>query len=491
IDGLDAPFFGLTPQEASSLDPQQRLVLEVGWEALEDAGLPATRLAGSATGVYLGISSNDYGTRDTLVPETIDAYSRTGSSRAVAANRLSYFLDLRGPSVAIDTSCSSSLVALHLACQSLHTRETDLAVAGGVNVILSPAAGIAVSKSVAMAKDGRCKSFDRRADGIVRGEGCAMIVLKRLSDALADGDRISAVVRGSAVNQDGRSNGLTAPNPDAQVDVIERALSNAALKGHEISYVEAHGAGTPVGDSVEVHALKTALGADRATDTPCRIGSLKTNMGHLEAASGIAGVVKTILALTQECIPPHLHLTELNPKVALDATAFEIPREPTPWPAGARHRHAGISAFSVGGTNAHVILSEAPPIPAISPREAQVLDGVCLLPLSAAQPEALRARAKSYGEFLTRNDWQPASWLRELSYSASCRRTHHSRRAAVSANHLSRFEKHYIVSTTNSRVPRVIAPRAVRWRSSSVGPAQYRRPLRRPSVNAPQCFATR
>ncbi|HEY0987543.1 MAG TPA: beta-ketoacyl synthase N-terminal-like domain-containing protein, partial [Kofleriaceae bacterium] len=325
VDAFDAGLFGIAPREASAMDPQQRIVLECAWEALERAGYAPTALAGSPTGVFVGISNVDYMRLQVQHGTPVHAYVGTGNAPSVAANRLSYVLDLRGPSMAIDTACSSSLVAVHLACRSLRSRESSLALVAGVNLILSAELTRIFDEARMLAPDSRCKTFDARADGYVRGEGCAVMVLKRLSDAQRDGDRVLAVVRGTAVNQDGRSNGLTAPNGAAQRAVIRAALDDARVAPTDISYVEAHGTGTPLGDPIEVEALSDALAG-----AVCAIGSVKTNIGHLEAAAGIAGLMKVTLALGEGTIPPHLHLRTRNPRIALPQ-GFSIPSELTPW----------------------------------------------------------------------------------------------------------------------------------------------------------------
>jgi len=353
VDEFDPQFFGISPREAERIDPQQRLLLEVSWEALENAAIAPSKLAGSSTGVFVGLSSSDYSQIQCRQGLAADAYSGTGNAHSIAANRLSYTLDLHGPSLTVDTACSSSLVAVHLACQSLKQGECDRAIAAGVNLILSPELTETFSQAGMMAPNGRCKTFDASADGYVRGEGCGVIVLKRLSEAETEGDRILAVIRGSAINQDGRSNGLTAPNGRAQQAVIRQAIANAGVEPTEISYIEAHGTGTPLGDPIEVNALKAALGSE----TNCWFGSAKTNIGHLEAAAGIAGLIKVILSLQHREIPPHQFLKELNPHISLDSTSLEIPTQVQPWTA--KTRLAGVSSFGFGGTNAHVVVGES------------------------------------------------------------------------------------------------------------------------------------
>ena len=351
---FDARFFGISPREASMMDPQQRLLLETTWEALENAGERAERV--SDTGVFVALSNSDYGRMVMARRDEIDAYASTGSNFSVAAGRLSYFLGLRGPSLVVDSACSGSLVAVHLACQSLRGGECRAALAGGANLILSPDININFSKSRMMAADGRCKTFDARADGYVRGEGCAVVVLKRLSHAIADGNRVLAVIRGSAVNQDGSSGGLTVPNGPAQEAVIRRALAAARMKPSDVGYVEAHGTGTALGDPIEAHALAAVFREERSGDNPLVVGSLKTNFGHLEAAAGVAGLIKTVLALQHETIPAHLHFQSLNPHIDWGGMPVVIPTASRAWPRGAKARVAGVSSFGFSGTNAHVII---------------------------------------------------------------------------------------------------------------------------------------
>ncbi len=302
VDRFDPHFFGISPREAISMDPQQRLLLEVTWEALENAGQASAKLAGSRTGVFVGMVGSDYANLKMISGgiNDVDAYFGTGISRSVAAGRIAYTFGLHGPALAIDTACSSSLVAAHQACQSLRSKECEMAVAGGVNLILEPSGSISTSRGRMMSFDGRCKTFDAKADGYVRAEGCAMIVLKRLSDAQADGDHILAVIMGTAVNQDGRSNGLTAPNGKSQEAVIRAALNDAKLHPSEVTYVETHGTGTSLGDPIEVRALSAVFGDGHTADNPLMIGSVKTNVGHLEAAAGIVGLCKGCSVTTKQ-----------------------------------------------------------------------------------------------------------------------------------------------------------------------------------------------
>jgi acyl transferase domain-containing protein len=422
IDKFDPLFFRISSGEASAIDPQQRLLLEVSWEALENAGVKPDQLAGSQTGVFIGIWLYDY------YKLLINAPSRagTGIANSIAANRLSYVLDLRGPSLSVDTACSSSLVAVHTACQSLRTRDSNLALAGGVNVILSPDWTIALSQAGMMASDGRCKTFDATADGYVRGEGCGIVVLKRLADAEVDGDTILAVIRGSAVNQDGRSNGITAPNGLAQQAVIRQALTRANVSPNQIDYVEAHGTGTPLGDRTEVQSLVAVLGSGRSPDQPCFFGSVKANIGHLEAAAGIAGLIKATLCLQQGEIPPQLHLKELNPHLGLEKTPFVIPTSEHPWRSPVRPRFAGVNSFGYGGTNAHIVLEAAsPPVKTSSQGVSRPLHLLCL---SAKSEKALKELASRYETHLTDH---PHQLLADVCFTANTGRSHFDHRLAI------------------------------------------------------------
>jgi myxalamid-type polyketide synthase MxaE and MxaD len=441
VDKFDPYFFGISPREAARMDPQQRLLLEVAWEALEDAGQTKEGLAGSRAGVFVGVHSHsfDYCLLQFADPAGMDAYTGTGTAHNVVSGRLSYLFDLQGPNVAVDTACSSSLVAVHLAVQSLRTGECNLALAGGVNLILSPEFTIAASRMHMLSPDGRCKAFDAGADGFVRGEGCGVVVLKRLSDAIADGDDVLAVIRGTATNQDGHTNGLTAPNGLSQQAVIRRALENAGVAASQISYVEAHGTGTPLGDPIEVEALAEVIGQPRPDGNVCALGSVKTNVGHLEGAAGIAGLIKTVLCLQNEFIPPHLHFKELNPHISLANTRLVIPAEGRAWPAGGEPRCAGLSSFGWSGTNAHVVVEEAPRSGDFSRQattEVVTTSKAYLLPLSAHSPEALKAMARAYHQLLREaaNNQLPLTnyqSLHDLCYTASLRRSHHEYRLAV------------------------------------------------------------
>jgi acyl transferase domain-containing protein/NAD(P)-dependent dehydrogenase (short-subunit alcohol dehydrogenase family)/SAM-dependent methyltransferase/acyl carrier protein len=421
-DQFDAAFFGVSPREAEHMDPQHRILLETSWEALERAGLAADALAGTPTGVFVGISNQDY--TQLLAArglDAIDPYVGSGNAHSVAAGRLSYTLGLQGPSLAIDTACSSSLVAVHLAAQSLRAGECELALAGGVNLLLSPLITVNHSRARMLAPDGRCKTFDAAADGFIRSDGCGVVVLKKLSAAERDGDRILAVLRGSAVNQDGRTSGLTVPSGPAQQAVIRAALRQAGVAPAEVGYVEAHGTGTALGDPIELGALQAVFGPGRAQNDPLRVGSIKTNLGHLESAAGVAGLIKAVLALQRREIPPHLHFRTPNPLVPWAELALEIPTRPTPWTA----RVAGVSSFGFGGTNAHLVLGAAP---APTTPDAGAADVPPLpLVLSARTEPALRELAVRYADFLGRTT-EP--WA-EIAQAAATGRSAFKHRAVV------------------------------------------------------------
>ena len=427
VDRFDAGFFGISPREAVRLDPQRRLLLEVAWDALEDAGQTREGLAGTATGVFVGAHSHasDYLWLQYLQPDTMDAFVGTGTAHNLLAGRLSYFFDLHGPAVVVDTACSSSLVAVHLAVQSLRLGESDVALAAGVNLMLTPHFTIAASRMHMLAPDGRCKAFDHRADGFVRGEGCGLVVLKRLSDALAAGDPVVAVIRGSAINQDGHTNGITAPNGLAQRAVIERALKDAGVVAHDIGYVETHGTGTSLGDPIEIEALGASVGRPSPDGALCFIGSAKTNVGHMEGAAGIAGLIKAAIVLRHAEIPPLVHFTRLNPHIEAAGTRFRFPTEATPWPANGRVRRAGVSSFGWSGTNAHLVLEEAPPA---TPRVAAGRDEALVLPVSARSEGALAALVGAWRERVT---GAAGAGVRDACFTAALRRSHHDHRLAA------------------------------------------------------------
>ncbi|MBF6195896.1 type I polyketide synthase [Nocardia sp. CDC186] len=425
IDAMDAEFFGIAPREAASMDPQQRLILEVAWAAMEDAALAPGGSAAARTGVFLGVSWQEY--QRTITPDwvsSVDAHTLTGTMSSIVAGRVSYVLGLRGPAVAIDTACSSSLVAVHQACRSLRSGECDVALAGGVNLLQSELTSEALARMGALSPDGRCRPFDARANGYVRGEGAGVVVLKTLSRAIADGDEIRALVRGSSVNHDGRSMGLTAPNPTAQRELLRAALTDAGCAADRIGYVEAHGTGTPLGDPIEIEALSQVLGATRADGSACLLGSVKSQIGHLEAAAGIAGLIKVVLQLQHERIPRQHDFATMNPKIELDGTSLAVPTDDLAWPRTAQPRMAGVSSFGFAGTNAHVVLEQAPePTARVDPK------GPVLLALSARTSSALDTLARDYAEQLGRQEMP----LADVAATAALGRTHFAHRRAVVA----------------------------------------------------------
>ncbi len=439
IDQFDAQFFQISPREAAYMDPQQRLLLEVTWSALEDAGQPPENLAGSNTGVFVGLYIHDYQhiQLDSSARNSISAQVTTGTAMSIAANRISYIFDFHGPSMALDTACSSALVAVHLACQSIWNGESTQALAGGVNAILKPDMTIGMSKASMLSPDGRCKSFDAGANGFARGEGAGIVVLKPLSEAIADGDPIYAVIRGSAVNQDGHTNGITVPNGQAQEAVLRSAYREAGVLPEQVEYVEAHGTGTAVGDPIEAKALGSVLGKNRDPEKACIIGSVKTNIGHLESAAGIAGLIKAALILKHGQIPPNLHFETPNPKITFEELRLRVPQKLEVLPKNSPGlRHVGVNSFGFGGTNAHVVLeeikieSETRPQPQ-GERETVKEGEARLLPLSARSPEALKAVAQKTRDFLTAQASNPDVNLSDICYTASLRRGHHDHRLAL------------------------------------------------------------
>ncbi len=470
VDQFDPQFFGISPREVVSLDPQQRLLLEVTWEALENAGIAPNHLKNSKTGVYVGICTDDYtsiqlatGTAK-IVTQMLDqssrnkensvsanAYSSLGSARSMAVGRISHLLGLQGPNIQLDTACSSSLVATHLACQSLRLKECNLALVGGVNLILSPGNTVARCKIKALAPDGRCKTFDASADGYGQGEGCGVVVLKRLSDAIADGDTVLAMIRGSAINHDGPSSGLTVPNKKAQKEVIQQALQNARVEPHQVSYVEAHGTGTTLGDPIELEALAAIYGKNRSQNQPLIVGSVKTNFGHLEAAAGVSSLIKVALALHHQEIPPHLHFNKPNLYIPWNQIPVTIPTSGIPWQDGEKPRRAGVSSFGMSGSNVHVVLESAP----IQVKSEESLERpVHLLTLSAKTQPALEELAKRYCEYLENHvgTFHGRS-LDDICYTANVGRSHFKHRLAVLATSVNELrEKLGTFNTENELV---------------------------------------
>ena len=390
VADFDAGFFGISPTEAAAIDPQQRLVLELAWEALEHAGIVPAALRDTPAGIFVGAIAHDYAKLADRLGAAAGPHSYTGTHRALIANRVSYFLRLTGPSLTVDTGQSSSLVAVQLACESLRRGESRLALAGGVNLNLLGETTETIDRFGALSPDGRCYTFDERANGYARGEGAALVVLKRLSDAIADGDRIRCVLLGGAVNNDGGGAGLTAPSRQAQQQVIERACAQAGLRPADLDYVELHGTGTPVGDPIEAAALGAALGGDRGPDRPLLVGSVKTNIGHLEGAAGIAGLVKVALSLTRRELPASLNFHTAPAAIPLAELGLDVVRQTREWPGSDRPLVAGVSSFGMGGTNCHLVLAEYAE-PAASPAVDQPVELPWLL--SARSPAALRAQA--------------------------------------------------------------------------------------------------
>ena len=434
-DAFDADFFGITPREAVAMDPQHRLLLEVAWEALEHAGIPPDSLSGTRTGVMAGLSSWDYTIVNIERRADIDAYLSTGTPHCAAVGRVSYLLGLRGPAVAVDTACSSSLVAIHLACQSLRLRETDVALAGGVQLTLSPFTAIALSKWSALSPTGRCNSFDANADGFVRGEGCGVVVLKRLADAIRDQDRVLAVVRGSATNSDGRSNGMTAPNAMAQRDVITSALRLADVTPDSVNYIETHGTGTILGDPIEFESLAATYGLLKGQgEGSCALGSVKTNIGHLEAAAGVAGFIKAVLAVQRAEIPRNLHFTRWNPAIDASATRLFVPTDSAPWPAVAGPRRGAVSSFGLSGTNAHVVIEQAPEKPDEPDKEVPVAHGaqhVSTLTVSGKSPQRVASMAAALADWMAGPG--ATAPLADVAHTLHRHRTRHPKFATVVA----------------------------------------------------------
>lgn len=424
---FDASFFRIAPREAASLDPQQRLLLEVSWEALENAAIASEGIKGSQTGVFIGIAATDYWHQ--LLSRNsseIDAYLTTGNTHSLAAGRIAHFFDFTGTNIALDTACSSSLVAVHLAIKSLRDRECNLALAGGVNRLISPKISLNFAQAKMLSVDGQCKTFDQTANGFVRGEGCGIVVLKRLSDAIASGDRIRGLLLGSATNQDGRTSSITTPNSLAQQAVIKQALANSQVNAEDISFIETHGTGTALGDAIEIEALSQVF-ADNETLT---LGAVKTNIGHLESASGIASLIKTVLALEQELIPGNLNLNQPSTKVSWSQLPFKLPQTAIAWQRTTKPRRAGVSSLGFSGTNAHLIIQEAPP--SITQQEinniGENLEIDCyLFTLSARNHKALNQLAANYLDYLqSHNDLL----IEDICHTVNLGRSHFSQRLA-------------------------------------------------------------
>jgi len=468
IDRFDAAFFGIAPREAECMDPQQRLLLETSWEALEDAGIPADMLAGSDTGVFIGAFTLDHKLTQmgSSNRDLIGTHTAIGSTMTILSNRISYFLDLRGPSMSLDTACSSSLVAVHLACQSIWRGECALALAGGVNIMTRPEYPVAMCKGGFLAKDGRSKSFDARADGYGRGEGAGVVVLKPLSAALHDKDNIYALIRGSGVNQDGRTNGITVPNPESQAVLIRQVCNTYMIDPGDIRYIEAHGTGTPVGDPLEAKALGSVIGASHKTGNPCLVGSIKSTIGHTEAAAGVAGLIKAALCLLHRKVPPQANLDTPNPAIPFDELGLRLPRVTEPLAPDANQVLACVNSFGYGGTNAHVVLQNAPSATETCRADCQKEKRVYVLPLSACSESALTALAQRWYQQGMNN---PAANVDDLCYSAACRRSHHAYRLAITGQSLGELTEQlalYVNQGTgewqvNGKLPEVIPSQPV------------------------------
>ncbi|MCW5770134.1 MAG: polyketide synthase, partial [Rhodospirillaceae bacterium] len=430
VAGFDAEFFGISAREAESMDPQQRILLQVVWEGLEDAGIPPERLAGKPVGVFVGISVNDFANlnrkdtgRDTL-------HAGTGGALSIVANRVSHRFDLRGPSVSVDTACSSSLVAADMACRSLADGTSEVALAAGVNLMLDPAISVLFSKANMMSPTGRCFSFDERADGYVRGEGVGVVVLKTLHSALADGDRIYAVIHGTAVNQDGRTSTITVPNAEAQERLLREVLDNAGMKPDDVTLVEAHGTGTPVGDPIEAHAIGSVFGKERQDGAPVTIGALKSAIGHLESAAGIAGIIKAALCVDRGKIPPNLNFARPNPNIPVAELNLSFPTVLADWRPGGKARIAAVNSFGFGGTNACALIGEAPRPAKVVDRSEETIPQTSrptIVPLSAANDESLKKAAANLAAAL---DASPER-VEDIGSTLALRRAHLPRRLAI------------------------------------------------------------
>ncbi|MDH5397712.1 MAG: polyketide synthase, partial [Cyclobacteriaceae bacterium] len=428
VDKFDAGFFGISALEAQRMDPQQRMLLEISYETVQDAGLSLNDINGSETAVFVGISAHDYGDLQNTPQERVNigAHTNVGSALCITANRISYSYNLKGPSMALDTACSSSLNAIHMACRAIWEGDASAAFAGGVNSILKPEPQMGFSKGGFLSPDGTCYSFDERGNGYIRSEGAGLVFLKPLAQAEKDGDRIYAVIRGSAVNQDGATKGISVPNPVAQQALLKSAYLDAGVDPHEVQYVEAHGTGTFVGDPIEANSIGKVIGKDRK-DT-CYIGSVKSNIGHLEPASGIAGISKLALALQKGIIPPNIHFQKGNPNIAFDELKLKVPVESIPWPgASGLPRYGGVNSFGFGGANVHVVLENH----AGQLAKANDKPGSFIATLSARNKEALTAMAGSYIDFL--NDKENKHSLSDICYSTTVRNSHHDLRLAVVA----------------------------------------------------------
>lgn len=422
---FDPSFFRIAPREAASIDPQQRLLLEVCWEALENGAIPAEQIQGSQIGVFIGVAAIDYWHQLLSQQETeIDAYLTTGNTHSLASGRISHFFDFKGSSISLDTACSSSLVAVHLAIKSLRDRECDMALAGGVNRLISPKVSLNFSRAKMLSADSRCKTFDENADGFVRSEGSGIVVLKRLSDAIADKDNIRAILLGSATNQDGRTSSVTTPNSLSQQAVIKQALTNSRVEANQVGYLETHGTGTSLGDAIELEALSQIF----KNNEKIYLGAVKTNIGHLEAAAGIASLIKTVLALENQSIPANLHLDQPNSKVEWQDLPFQLPQVSVPW--ATKSRIAGVSSFGFSGTNAHLVIQSADTVTTPKKSKDKPRDSY-LFTISARNQKALDQLANKYIDFLQVN---PDILIEDVCFTVNLGRSHFNHRLAIQVN---------------------------------------------------------
>jgi len=452
VDQFDAEFFTITAREAEGMDPQQRLLLEVAWEALENAGIPPSSLSGSATGVFVGVTSSDYGLlQATSNQDEVNPYFNTGTPLNACAGRISYVLGLQGPSIAVDTACSSSLTAIHLACNALRAKDCDFALAGGVNLTLSPLLNVTLSAAGMMSADGKCKTFSDEANGYVRGEGCGIVTLKRLSDAKENGDQILGLIRATGVNQDGASSGFTVPNGQAQQKLIKQTLDKAGISPNEIDYIEAHGTGTPLGDPIEAQSLGTVIGNAAHRDHPLLVGSLKSNIGHLESAAGVMGLIKLIKALEHRELPPTLHIEKPSTRIPWPELNLSPVKELTPWTSAGKLRHAGLSAFGASGSNAHLVLEEYPETTVEPLPHSEPLDANLVFAFSAKNKNALMQLAQAYEDLS--ND--PSYSLSDLCSNVNRNRDHFKIRAALCASgtqQLNGLLKNFIAGESNKAI---------------------------------------
>ncbi len=466
IDQFDARFFGISPREALRMDPQQRWLLEVAWEALEDGGQAPEKLSGSRTGVFVGIASNDYANIQMKSPADVDVHTNSGSTLSIASNRISYLFNFKGPSLSVDTACSSALVAVNLACRSIWDGQCETALAGGVNALLTPDSSIGFSKASMLSPNGKCFAFDARANGYVRGEGAGMLVIKPLSRALEEKDPIYAIINAAVINQDGRTNAMTVPGLESQSLMLEEAYEQAGISPHRVSYMEAHGTGTPVGDPIEVQALGNVLCRDRPEGNYCVIGSVKTNIGHLESGSGVAGLIKAALVLHNRTIPPNLNFETPNPHIPFEELRLRVPLVAEPLPDTGEPAVVAVNSFGFGGTNAHIVLSECPPQAVRhegGPKAKRIRKKPVLLPVSGNTEESLKAAAEDMAAFLSNGSGSKrlAPNLRDIVHTASLRKNHHEHRLAVvgsSAKEISKRIETWIAGEKN--IPGIESGRA-------------------------------